>query len=85
MAAVCRVMTMKNRRLLHSIFRLGGEYGGQMVMYTRPNHRCTQLIGQLDALYDQALEDYPVLAAQLRAHLATGAPLGPEFDANFSG
>lgn len=85
MAAVCRVMTMKNRRLLHSIFRLGGEYGGQMVMYTRPNHRCAQLIGQLDALYDQALADYPVLAAQLSAHLAGGAPLGPEFDANFSG
>lgn len=85
MAAVFRAMTMKNRRLLHSILRLGGEYSGQMVMYTRPNHRCTRLVAQLDGLYSQALDCYASLAQQLRDHMDNGSPLGADFDANFSG
>ncbi len=85
MAAVCRAMTMKSRRLLHGILSLGGEYGGQMVMYTRPNHRCTRLVAQLDGLYSQALDCYASLAQQLRDHMDNGSPLGADFDANFSG
>ncbi len=85
MAMVCRMMTMKNRELLQFIFNLGGEYASQMVMYSRPNHRCASLIPQLDALYAQALERYPSMAAQLTDYIEHGTPLGPAFDANFSG
>ena len=85
MAAVSRLMTMKNRKLLQLIFNLGGEYGSKMVMQQRPSRRCAALIPQLEELYEQALERFPVLAAQLEDCLADGTPLGTEFDANFSG
>lgn len=85
MAAVCRIMTMNNRKLLQAIFRLGGEYASQMVMYSRPNHRCAAYIPQLDGLYAQALERLPGMAAQLDAYIRQGTPLGAEFDVNFNG
>lgn len=40
-------------------------------------------VRELKALYDQALERYPVLLAQLTAHMQTGEPLGAEFDPDF--
>lgn len=85
MTAVCRAMTMKSRRLLHALLRLGGERSAQAAMYTRPNHRCAGLIPQLDMLYDRALETYPSLAQQLLHHMEDGTPLGGEFDVTFSG
>lgn len=83
MALVGRALSMKNRKLLQAVFRLGGEHAAQMVMYTRPNHRCAQLIEPLEQLYDAALERYAVMAAQLGSCLADGTPLGPEFDVTF--
>ena len=85
MAAVSRLMTMKNRRLLQAIFNLGGTYASKMVMHQRPNRRCSALIPQLEELYEQALERFPMMAAQLEAYLKDGTPLGAEFDANFEG
>ena len=83
MALLCRLLTLKQRELLTNLLRVGGEYAVQLVMYTRPNHRCVQQLGQLQALYDQALERYGVLAAQLEEHLTNGTPLGQEFDPTF--
>lgn len=40
-------------------------------------------VREMKALYDQALDRYPVLLAQLTAHLRSGEPLGEEFEANF--
>ena len=85
MAAATRLMTMKNRRLLQMIFNLGGEYASKMVMQQRPNRRCSALIPQLEDLYEQALEQFPTMAAQLEAYLKDGTPLGAEFDADFNG
>ena len=85
MSAVNRLTTMKNRRLLQAILNLGGEYGRQMVMHSRPNHRCTALISQLDALYGEALSRYPGMAEQLTAYIENGTPLGESFCGNFSG
>ena len=85
MAAATRLMTMKNRRLLQAIFNLGGTYASKMVMHQRPNRRCSALIPQLEELYEQALERFPTMAAQLEAYLKDGTPLGAEFDANFEG
>ena len=83
MSLVCRALTMKNRKLLQAMFRLGGEYASQMVMYTRPNHRCAQLIGPLEQLYDEALARYAVMASQLSRCLENGDPLGSEFAPTF--
>lgn len=83
MSLVGRALTMKNRELLHTLFRLGGTHGTQMVMATRPNHRCAQLIEPLEQHYQTALERFPILASQLAALLEDGTPLGPEFDATF--
>lgn len=83
MSLVCRALTMKNRKLLELLFRLGGNHASQLVMYTRPNHRCAQLIEPLEQLYARALERYAGLAAQLCDCLENGTPLGSEFDAAF--
>lgn len=83
MSLVCRAMAMKNRKLLGALFRLGGKYGAQLVMTTRPNHRCASLIPSLEQLYDSAMERFPTLASQLEDLLDHGTPLGPEFEADF--
>ena len=83
MSLTCRAMSMKNRSLLHTILRLGGESGAQLEMATRPNHRCAQYIQPLEQLYGQALERFPILASQLEDLLENGTPLGPEFEAAF--
>lgn len=83
MSLVLRALSMKNRKLLQSMFRLGGEYAAQLVMHSRPNHRCSELLEPLEQLYQQSLERYPILAEQLLRCLETGEPLGEEFEASF--
>lgn len=41
------------------------------------------MIGELQALYDQALKRYPELLKQLQLHQKTGEPLGSDFAPNF--
>lgn len=83
MSLVYRALTMKNRELLQQLFNLGGTYASQLVMYSRPNHRCGELIGPLEQLYGQALNRYAELATQLARCLETGEPLGEEFNPSF--
>lgn len=85
MGLTYRVLAMKNRRLLQRLFRLGGEYAGQMVMGAHANRRCAPIIPELEERYDRALEAMPRLATQLEGLLSRGAPLGEEFAPNFSG
>ncbi len=85
MSLVYRVLSMKNRRLLQRLFRLGGEYGSQMVMGAHTNRRCAPFLPELDRLYQDALEAMPTLAAQLEGLLSGGGALGEEFAPNFSG
>ena len=40
-------------------------------------------VRELRALYDQAIDLYPVLLTQLTAYLRSGEPLGEEFEAAF--
>ena len=54
--------------------------------YRIPETDCEALapyVRELKALYDQALDVYPLLLEQLLAHKATGAPLGQEFAPDF--
>lgn len=40
-------------------------------------------VRELDALYHQAMDRYPILLAQLQEHMRTGAPLGEDFLRDF--
>lgn len=83
MALVNRVLAMQNRALLQRIFGLGGKKASQMVMYPRPNHKCSHLDEPLLALSDQALERYIALAQQLAAAIYDHTPLGDDFELSF--
>lgn len=83
MAMINRLLTAKNRRLLNAAFSLGGKSAGEMVMYSRVNHKCAHLMQPLDELFDQAMERYPVMARELQACIREKSPLGVFFDSNF--
>lgn len=40
-------------------------------------------VRELDALYQQAMERYPILLAQIQDHMQTGVPLGEDFARDF--
>lgn len=61
----------------------GGNTTGK-VMTVGADPRCAHLDEQLLALYDRALERFPALLEQLHHHMAYGAPLGEQFQANFN-
>lgn len=56
-----------------------------LVMPAHPNHRCTDLDEPMMALYDRAMELYPVLVEQLMAHMTYNALLGEDFAPTFHG
>lgn len=54
-------------------------YGG-FIMTKGPDGKHRQFNEPMLALYEQAMEKYPAMLAQLKAHLKHGTPLGEEFD-----
>lgn len=62
---------------------LGGQKARDMVMTDTPRPEALPHLGELLALYEKALEDYPVLARALCDHLYRSVPLPPEFDRDF--
>ena len=58
------------------------SYAGLLIP-VRPNPKCQEKDGILMEHYQQAVELYPVLLAQIQAHLAHNAPLGEEFQRDF--
>lgn len=56
-----------------------------LVMPTHPNYKCTDLDAQMLALYDRAMELYPILVEQLMAHMTYNGLLGEDFAATFHG
>lgn len=83
MAAVNRILAIKNRKLLESVFRLGGSSAAQMVMYSRANHKCAQMMEPLMTLFGEALARYPGMAAQLNGLIRSQASLDEAFDKTF--
>ena len=81
MALVHRAIALKNRKLVENGARLFGA--AQMVMYSRPNHKCAGLIPQLHGLYDEALEHFPAMAEALLACIRGDGSLGGQFDLIF--
>ena len=49
----------------------------------KENEELTFYVSELKALYDEAVEAYPRLLDALSAHMASGAELGADFEANF--
>lgn len=76
-------LAWKNRELLQWVFSLGGQYGREMIMYPRPNHKCAQWNQPLSELFGQALERYPRMAAKLAALIQEQCPLDEDFDPIF--
>ena len=55
-----------------------------LVVPSRAEPKFRQTNEEMLALYQQALDLYTVLLAQLEDHIKTGAPLGPEFEPIFA-
>lgn len=68
-----------SRTALNGCVAVTGEKFRQHVMQPQPDPNCAHLDGELMALYTQALEKYPIMAAQLDAHMTYNAIFGEEF------
>ena len=53
------------------------------LMPERRNANCSHLNGSMLELFDQALELYPAMVAQVAAYLQNQKPFGKEFDPDF--
>lgn len=55
----------------------------ERMMPVHPNHSCSELNPSLLRLYEMATERYPLLLAQVQAHLRRNASLGTDFSVPF--
>lgn len=83
MAWITHLLAARNRKTTEMLVGIAGKEAKQMLMPRSPNLNCEFLDEPMMALYDQALEHYPVMEAQLTALISTGAPLGEEFSLTF--
>ena len=78
-----RLLAHKNRKLVRKVIGKAPAAVSQQAMYEEANPRSAHLNEPLLALYNQALEKYPALVAQLAAHIQNGQPLGEDFEPIF--
>lgn len=71
------------RRIVSGVIRNTADNVRHQMVPTRAEPKFRVSNGRLLELYGEALERYPVLLAQLTAHLRDGTPLGAEFDPIF--
>jgi len=83
-ALYARLLANKRRKLLELCLKPTNENVRDHVMMTKANPRCEGMHPELMKLYDLALTRYPVMLAELQAHLESGTPLGEYFDPIFS-
>lgn len=83
MARITHLLASRNRKSTEMLVGLAGKNARQLLMTRCPNYNCDYLDEPMMALYDQALERYPAMEAQLTALIASGAPLGEEFSPIF--
>ena len=65
------------------ILNLAGDAGRNFIMHPQPNPRCSWANAPLEALYQQALLDYPRMLQELLDFFRNRKPLGPDFDLIF--
>ncbi len=83
MARFTRLFASRNRKTTEMLVGLAGKEAKQMLMTRCPNYNCDYLDEPMMDLYDQALEEYPAMEAQLTALLTAGTALGEEFSRTF--
>ena len=85
--ALCMWFFSRPKGLLRSVtmrvLKALGTSQIYLVVPSRAEPKFRQTNEQMLALYQQALDLYTVLLAQLENHIKTGAPLGPEFEPVF--
>lgn len=85
MAASVKLLAMPNGNFRRMVENAAGDKLGQHFMGRTANKNCAHLNGELLALYDQALENFPAMVAALQAHMSHNAPLGELFENTFNG
>lgn len=83
MTRCMRFLAGKNRKFLSAVMKHTPGTVPQHLMPEHANHKCLHRNKDLLALYEQALDAYPVMLRQLLSHMETGAELGSEFDRTF--
>lgn len=83
LARFTRLFASRNRKTIEMLVGLAGKDAKQMLMTRSPNPNCDYLDETMLELYDQALERYPAMEAQLTALLTAGTALGEEFSRTF--
>lgn len=83
LANVHHVATSRNRRFAKRLLGLGGRKGRAFLMTVGPNPLYAHLDQPILDAYENALADFPAMAAQLADALCSNAPLGPEFTPTF--
>lgn len=78
-----KLLAHKNRKLVKKVVQKAPPSVSQQMMHEEANPNCAHLNEPLLALYNQGLEKYPSLVAQLTAHIHDGAPLGEDFEPIF--
>ena len=78
-----RLLAHKKRRLLEAVLKFTNQNVQDHMMLSKANPRCEGMAPELEALFDQALERYPAMLAQLTDHMENGSPLGELFDPTF--
>lgn len=71
------------RNALKTAVKVTGDKFSQHVMSRTPNGNCSHLDEPMMALYEQAVQAYPVMLEQMLAHMDHNAPLGELFEKPF--
>lgn len=86
MASATKLLVMPksgHRRLMEKTVSMLSPRAAGRVMPLHPNRGCSELDPSLLRLYEMAMDRYPVLLEQIRAHLRKNAPLGTDFSVPF--
>ena len=78
-----RLLAHKKRRLLETILKFTSQNVQDHMMLSKANPRCEGMAPELLELYEQALERYPAMLAQLVNHMENDSALGELFDPTF--
>ena len=83
MERILKLFASRNRKAVESVVGLAGKKARKMIIPRTPAPGSEERDAALLSLYDNALERYPILAAQLTALRTAGTELGPEFGPTF--
>lgn len=86
MASATRFLVMPQstrRQLMEKTMSVLAPRVAGRLMTVHPNRACSELNPSLLRLYEMAMDRYPVLLEQIRAHLRRNAPLGTDFSVPF--